>query len=101
MMSAKGSRKGWPSRPPRKGTKSRDALIRCLKGIKRRDLYDLYSDINLNSWICTMFNEKGIEIRSVKGTLMVVGFMRSNGRYRQAPGSVSRILKIHEEKTHG
>lgn len=99
-MSVKGVRKSWPAKPPRKGTKAREALIRYLKGATAKELNDLYDPSALSAWMYSMFNEKGIEVRSVNRTFLLVGFMRTNGRYRQAPGSLARIERLKEKTAH-
>ena len=92
MNHNKKQRSFWPAKPPRKGSKARVALNLCLKGVSREKMLDLYRcHSNVSSWVDAMLNEKGIEIRCIKGTFIIVGFIRKCNRYRQAPGSIKRI----------
>lgn len=48
----------------------------------------------LGCWKETMLNEKGYELRLVKGVYLLAGFYRRNGRYRETPGFPARVEKI-------
>jgi hypothetical protein len=88
------TRESWPAALPRKGTKARETLLLCLRGARSKDLLERYLANDLSAWRGYMLNEKGVEIRRVGNIYLIVGFMRRNGRYRQAPGSLKRIEHI-------
>ena len=90
----KGRKTVWPAKAPRKGSKNRRLIIRAIHGFRSKEIKDDISPYELGQWISTMLNEKGIEIKRIKGVFILTGFYRRNGRYRETPGFPARVEKI-------
>jgi hypothetical protein len=102
-MSRRCTRKGWPAKAPKKGSNSRNAAIASIRGVRASELQEKFNLSSVTSWVTTLLNEKGIVIRNVKGTYLLAGFYRKNGRYREMPGFTDRAEKLlleHEKRPY-
>lgn len=94
-MGVRCTRNRWPASAPRKGTASREAIIMCIRGATIAELLEHHGGAgSVSAWKSTLLDQKGILIENIKGTYLLAGFYRRNGRFKEMPGFADRAAKL-------